>query len=280
LRSMAAGGDADALAAARDRRLAQLDDDFAFVAACNVGGEFMAAEKIARLERIAETTWVRTLDDGLGLSWEESQRRRKAAPQLPTIERLLADKAEHVVPHDAPPLGADNPWGFVVKPPAQKFNLGELYNLKVRRGTLTDEERFHINDHMVQTIIMLEALPYPKNLRRVPEWAGGHHEKMDGTGYPRGLKREQMGIPARIMAIADIFEALTARDRPYKMPKKLSECVAIMARMSEENHIDRDLFALFLTSGVYRRYAEAFLLPEQIDEVDIDRYLGAAVAAQ
>ena len=129
---------------------------------------------------------------------------------------------------------------------------------------------------------MLEALPFPKTLRRVPEWAGGHHEKMDGTGYPRGLERDAMSVPARIMAIADIFEALTARDRPYKTPKKLSECVAIMARMSRDQHIDPDLFALFLTSGVYRRYAETFLLPEQIDEVDIASYLPAApsIAAQ
>ena len=99
-----------------------------------------------------------------------------------------------------------------------------------------------------------EALPFPKNLQRVPEWAGGHHEKMDGTGYPRGLKRDEMSIPARIMAIADIFEALTARDRPYKARKTLSECVEIMARMSRERHIDPDLFELFLKAGVYKEY--------------------------
>jgi HD domain-containing protein len=280
LKAVAAGGEEAALSAARDKRLAELDADFAFVAECNIGGEFMAPEKVARLERIAAKTWTRTLDDSIGLSWEEGQRRRGKTP-LPAVERLLADKPEHIVPHDGTPLAADNPWGFVVKPPAQKFNLGELYNLAVRRGTLTEEERYHINDHIVQTIIMLEALPFPKTLRRVPEWAGGHHEKMNGTGYPRGLKREEMSVPARIMAIADIFEALTARDRPYKMPKTLSECIAIMAKMSREDHIDPDLFALFLTSGVYRRYAEAFLLPEQVDEVDISHYLPATpVAAQ
>ena len=281
LRAVQAGGGEAQLRAARDRRLVQLDADFAFLADCNVGGEFLAPENVARLERIAEITWLRTLDDRLGISWEEAQRRLDAPPQLPAVEHVIADKAEHVVAHDVPPLAPDNPWRFNVKPPAHKFNLGELYNLKIRRGTLTEEERFHINDHMVQTIIMLEALPFPKTLRRVPEWAGGHHEKMDGTGYPRGLTREQMSVPARIMAIADIFEALTARDRPYKTPKKLSECVAIMARMSEDRHIDADLFALFLTSGVYRRYAEAYLLPDQIDEVEIARYLPiAAVAAQ
>jgi HD-GYP domain-containing protein (c-di-GMP phosphodiesterase class II) len=274
LRAVAAGGDEPALRAVRDARLAQLDDDFAFVAECNMGGEFMAPEKITRLQGIAEITWLRTLDDRLGLSWEESARQPQSREKLPLVEHLLADKPSHIIEHDAAPIPPDNPWGFVIKPPQHKANLGEVYNLSIRRGTLTAEERYHINDHIVQTIIMLEALPYPKNLRRVPEWAGGHHEKMDGTGYPRGLKREQMSIPARIMMIADIFEALTARDRPYKARKTLSECVDIMARMSSEHHIDPDLFELFLTSGVYRAYADIFLLPEQIDEVDVAHYLG------
>ncbi|HUB95578.1 MAG TPA: HD domain-containing phosphohydrolase, partial [Stellaceae bacterium] len=279
LKAVQAGGDEPTLRAERDRRWAELDDDFAFLAECNIGGEFMAPEKMARLDRIAEITWQRTLDDGLGLSWEEGQRRAGAPRPLPAEEHLIADKREHIIAHSGPPLPPDNRWDFIVKPPAQKYNLGELYNLKVRRGTLTDEERYHINDHIVQTIIMLEALPFPHTLRRVPEWAGGHHEKMDGTGYPRGLTRAQMSIPARIMAIADIFEALTARDRPYKTPKRLSECIAIMARMSEEQHIDSDLFALFLQSGVYRDYAKAFLLPEQIDEVDIARFVPPEAAA-
>ena len=83
-----------------------------------------------------------------------------------------------------------------------------------------------------------------------------------------------MSVPARIMMIADIFEALTARDRPYRARKKLSECIDIMARMSREHHIDPDLFELFLSSGVYRAYADIFLLPEQIDEIDLAHYLG------
>ena len=277
-KAAAAGGDKAKLAALRDQRLAALDDDYAFVAECNIGGEFLAPEKIERLRRIAGVTWVRTLDDGIGLSWEEARRLPAERKKPPVVEHLLDDKPEHIVPHTHPPLAGDNPWHFNVRPPKHKFNLGEVYNLSIRRGTLTDEERFHINDHMVQTIIMLEALPLPKNLKRVPEWAGGHHEKMDGTGYPRGLKREQMSIPARIMAIADIFEALTARDRPYKKAKKVSECIEIMARMSADNHIDPELFELFLTSGVYRRYAEAYLLPEQLDEVEIARYLRLTAA--
>lgn len=274
LKGVMGGGDEAELAARRDARLAELDEDFAFVAECNIGSEFMAPEKIARLQRIAEVTWLRTIDDRLGLSWEETARHTEARKPLPAVEHLLADKPHQVIHHEAPPLGTDNPWGFILKPPEYRSNLGEIHNLSIRRGTLTDEERYHINDHIVQTIIMLEALPFPKNLRRVPEWAGGHHEKMDGTGYPRGLKRDQMSIPARIMMIADIFEALTARDRPYKARKKLSECIDIMARMSREQHIDPDLFELFLRSGVYREYADIFLLPEQIDEVDLGEYLG------
>jgi HD-GYP domain-containing protein (c-di-GMP phosphodiesterase class II) len=102
----------------------------------------------------------------------------------------------------------------------------------------------------------------------VPEYAGGHHEKMDGTGYPRGLRGEDMSIPARVMAIADIFEALTAADRPYKPPKRLSEAIRIMKFMVKDGHIDPELFQLFLDSGVYRDYARQFLKPDQIDEVD------------
>lgn len=144
----------------------------------------------------------------------------------------------------------------------------ELRNLLVSRGTLTDEERLIINGHMVQTIQMLESLPFPKNLRRVPEYAGGHHEKMDGTGYPRGLYAGDMSLPARMMAIADVFEALTAQDRPYKRGKTLSESIRIMGYMKRDNHLDPEVFDLFIRSGVYKEYARRFLPPELIDEVD------------
>ena len=160
-----------------------------------------------------------------------------------------------------------------MKVPERKYNLGEVYNLSIGRGTLNDEERYKINDHIMQTIIMLEGLPFPRHLRRVAEYAGGHHEKMDGTGYPRGLKREDMSIPARVMAIADIFEALTAADRPYKPAKKLSESIKIMGFMVKDKHIDPDLFRLFLESGVYKEYSAKYLKPEQLDEVDLTPYL-------
>jgi HD-GYP domain-containing protein (c-di-GMP phosphodiesterase class II) len=144
----------------------------------------------------------------------------------------------------------------------------EVYNLSIRKGTLTREERLIINGHMVETIRMLESLPFPRNLRRVPEYAGGHHERMDGGGYPKGLFAGDMSIPARIMAIADVFEALTARDRPYKPGIPLSRTMEIMGKMKQENHLDPVLFDFFVQSRVYQEYAERFLPPDLIDEVD------------
>jgi HD-GYP domain-containing protein (c-di-GMP phosphodiesterase class II) len=144
----------------------------------------------------------------------------------------------------------------------------EVKNLTIRAGTLTEDERKVINHHIVATIRMLEALPWPRHLTNVPEYAGGHHERMDGKGYPKGLSREQMSVQARCMGIADIFEALTAKDRPYKKGKTLSESLEILGRMKLNNHVDADLFDVFVRRKVYRRYAEMFLDREQIDEVD------------
>jgi HD-GYP domain-containing protein (c-di-GMP phosphodiesterase class II) len=141
-------------------------------------------------------------------------------------------------------------------------------NLNIPYGTLNPGEREIINHHIVATIKMLEALPWPRHLTNVPEYAGGHHERMDGKGYPKGLTREQMSVQARVMGIADIFEALTAKDRPYKKGKTLSESLAILGRMKEGGHVDPDLFDIFVREKVYLRYAREFLDPEQIDEVD------------
>ena len=145
----------------------------------------------------------------------------------------------------------------------------EIYNLTIPRGTLTPEERKVINDHIVVTINMLEELPYPKHLKNVPEFAGGHHEKLDGTGYPKGLIKDEMTVQARIMAIADIFEALTARDRPYKKGKTLSQAMRILGFMKNDAHIDVDLFDIFVKEKIYLQYAEGYLDPEQIDEVQM-----------
>jgi HD-GYP domain-containing protein (c-di-GMP phosphodiesterase class II) len=244
----------------------QLDDEFAFIARCNVGAETMPAQDIERVRRIASRIWTRTIDDGLGLSEEERRRREGLPPsRVPATEPLLADRPDHLVPH--PPgerIPADNPWGIALMPLPHRLDLGEVRNLCVSRGTLTAEERFLVNDHIVQTILMLSKLPFPKHLRDVPEVACGHHERMDGNGYPRRLQGAQMSVPARIMAIADVFEALTAADRPYKTGKSLGESLAIMQAMASNGHIDPDLFALFVAAEVPRRYGEQFLDPAQL----------------
>src|SRR3954469_15114080 len=196
-------------------RLRELEDDRRFLHACNIGGERMKDEDVARVKRIAKLRW------------------------------------RDVAGHEADFLTED-----------------EVRNLTIRAGTLTEEERKVINNHIVATIKMLEALPWPRHLTKVPEYAGGHHERMDGKGYPRGLTREQMSVQARCMGIADIFEALTAKDRPYKKGKTLSESLDILGRMKLNNHIDPHLFDVFVRRKVYRRYAETFLDADQIDDVD------------
>ena len=273
-RGVAEGGDESALRRARDMLLVTLDEEFAFVANCNVGGEFLSPDKQAGLRQIGARRWLRTLDDRLGLSRDELARKPVHAGALPVEESLLADKPEHRIARpDAEKMPADNRWGFRMDVPELLYNRGELHNLSISRGTLTAEERYKINEHMVQTVIMLNELPFPRHLRSVPEIAGGHHEKMDGTGYPKRLPREQLSPLARMMAIADIFEALTAADRPYKSGKTLSEALSIMAKMRQDQHIDPELFALFLNSGVYRDYARRFMQVQQIDEVRIEDYL-------
>jgi HD-GYP domain-containing protein (c-di-GMP phosphodiesterase class II) len=165
-------------------------------------------------------------------------------------------------------IGSRHKWRDVNAVETEFLTADEIDNLAIRAGTLTQKEREIINYHIVATIKMLEHLPWPKHLTKVPEYAGGHHERMDGKGYPKGLTREQMSVQARMMGIADIFEALTARDRPYKQGMKLSQAMGIMAKFKQGGHIDPDLFDVFVKQGVYRRYAEQFLDPVQIDAVD------------
>lgn len=191
---------------------------------------------------------IKQLDDALeflrrvnvgGESLEEADKKRIAA---------LATKTLSIAGQTRPLLESD--W---------------VDNLCVTRGTLTEEERLVINEHMVQTVRMLEALPFPKNLARVPEYACGHHERMDGKGYPKGLFAGDMSLPARALAIADVFEALTASDRPYKPGKTLSECGRILANMKRHNHLDPELLDHCVRSGVLRAYAERFLPESQLD---------------
>lgn len=274
-KGIAAGGADDTLQTELTEKLAQLDDDFAFVAQCNIGGEFMAPDRVERMQKLANSRWRRTLSDRIGVSHEESARKHLSAEAaLPTLEPLLADRPDHLFPRSSREMpGDDNPYGFKVKVPEHLYNRGELYNLCISRGTLTEEERYKINEHIIQTISMLEKLPFPRHLQEVPEIAGGHHEKMDGNGYPKRLTREQMSWPARMMGIADIFEALTAADRPYKKGKTLSEAIKIMGFMKKDQHIDPEIFDLFLRSGIYLEYARRYMPEEMIDTVDIQAYL-------
>ncbi|OED85322.1 HD domain-containing phosphohydrolase [Vibrio crassostreae] len=249
----------------------QLQDDFAFIATSNVGGEFMSDDKVTRIRSIAETTWTRHFDDQLGLSPIEAMNREPSS-SLPATEPLLSDKPEHIVKRDRP-LEFDPKHQIKMDVPEHLYNLGEVYNLSIARGTLTAEDRFKINEHMLGTIKMLENLPFPKELSRVPRYASTHHETLKGTGYPRKLTGDDLSIPERILVISDIFEALTAADRPYKKAKPISVAVDIMYKMALDEHLDIELFRLFLTSGTHLRYAEEYLKPEQIDFVDISKYL-------
>ncbi len=268
-------GRMDAAAAAQfcAERERALHEDYAFIANCNIGGEHLSAEDIARVRRIAQQPWLRHFDDRLGLSiFERALRPAEASEALPVAEPLLADQPWHRIPRSAEQRHMLTE-GFSMDVPEFLYDHGEVYNLCLERGTLTREERFKVNEHIIHTLRMLEGAQFPPHLRRVPEYAGTHHEAMDGSGYPRGLKAEQLSIPARIMAIADIFEALTAADRPYKAPKPLSESLRMLHQLKRKGHIDADLFDLFLRSGVYLRYAQRFLRPAQMDVSDIGPYL-------
>lgn len=219
------------------------------------------------------------------------------AARIPELERRLRERLqridedreflrrcnigdEHMSPEDqerAHRIGKIS-WRDCEGREAPFLSENEVYNLTIPRGTLTPEERNVIAQHSAVTAAMLKSLPFPKHLKNVPEYAGGHHERMDGKGYPKGLTRQQMSIPARIMAIADIFEALTAKDRPYKKAKTLSESLKILGKMKLDGHIDPDLFDIFMRERVYLRYAQQHLDPEQIDEIDFDGIPGWGTA--
>ena len=262
-----------------EERHTQLQEDFEFIATCNLGEEGMSEERMERVQSLASTPWVRHLDDRLGLSHGELLLNAEDPKPLPAVETLLADKPEHIIPRaeGQSPFG-DEPHDFRMAVPEHQYNRGEVHNICIARGTLTTEERFKINEHVIQTFRMLERLPFPRDLKEVPDWAANHHEKLDGTGYPRRLEAEDLSVPERIMAIADIFEALTARDRPYHPPRSLSQAIGVMSSMCSQGHLCPDLFDLFLTSGVYLDYGKEYLDPRQIDPVDITAMVGTARA--
>lgn len=256
-----------------NQELRKLDEDYYFIAQTNIGQEGLSDEAVKRIHDIAQYRWTRTLDDRTGLGNEEMSRKNRTPQKpLPAQEPLLADKEEHIIYRDDK-IKHPEYYDFKVQPPTHLYNHGEMYNLSIRRGTLTEEDRYKINEHIIQTIIMLKKLPFPRTMSNVPTIAGGHHERMDGKGYPNQLNAQQMSLTMRMMAIADVFEALTAADRPYKSGKKLSESLTIMANMVNDNHLDRQLFVLFIESGIWQDYAKTYLQPDQVDLIDITTLL-------
>ncbi|MCB1886665.1 MAG: GAF domain-containing protein [Rhodocyclaceae bacterium] len=253
----------------------RLAEDFAFVAGMNLGAESTRPEDVERLRRIGDQAWTSHFDRRLGLTPAEHQRLGPdaAAPAgASRRERLLQDRPEHRISH-TPRDRELFARGFRVDVPKYRLDHGEMHNLSVPSGTLTPEERFLSRAHVMHTLSMLELIPFPDGLKRVPEYAGTHHESLTGNGYPRRMSADELSVPARIMAIADIFEALTAPDRPYRKANSLSEAIELLAGFRDRGSIDPDLFALFLREGIHLRYAEQFLKPEQIDSVNIARYV-------
>lgn len=234
-------------------RVQKLEDDYDFIAKCNLGDNPLFDSDIKRLKEIAEVKFNRYFSRIKGLSWAELDYiKDKEAFDNPAIENLLQDGDYKMF---------------------NGYNQGEVYNLSISRGTINKEEREKINEHIIVTIDMLKALPFPKSLSKVVEYAGSHHERIDGKGYPNGLTGSEMSVPAKVIAIADIFEALTASDRPYKATKKLSEVLQIMQDMKNTGHLDPDLYRVFITNKIYLEYAKQYMLPDQLDEVNSGDYL-------
>src|SRR5262249_23147172 len=226
--------------------------------------------KLKVLERGDQSTWTE-LDAKLSAALVQLNADREFLRRCNIgSERMAAEEQQRVSS-----IGSGYRWRDTAgNDNAPLLTDDEIGNLTIRSGTLTEEERKIINHHIEVTIKMLESLPWPRHLKNVPEYAGGHHERMDGKGYPRGLTRDQMSVQARVMGIADIFEALTAKDRPYKKGKTLTEALTILGKFKLNGHIDPDLFDVFMRERVYLRYAEQFLDAEQIDTVDLSAIPG------
>ena len=234
-------------------KIKQLTDDFEFIGYCNIGDTPLTDNDIKRLDKISERSFTRYFNRMTGLSWGEKKLINTPSTYTkPEVEYLLQDRPEQL---------------------AALYNQGELTNLKIRQGTINAAERKKINEHIITTINMLKNLPFPPDLSNIVEYAGAHHERIDGKGYPNGLTGDQMSIPAKIMAIADVYEALTARDRPYKEPKKLSEVLRIMRDMKNNGHLDPDLYELFIKRGVYMDYAKEYIDKDQIDDINPEEFL-------
>jgi len=250
----------------------QLQKDFEFIADLNLGERFVTDEDKERLKQIGSITWERNFSKYLGISWQEKalMPKSKKDEHLPEQENLLYDGKEHEIPRSQHDFELYEKENIKMQIPNLLYNKGEIYNLSIPIGTVTTEDKFKIQEHAIHTLKILRELPWSDKLQHVVEDAANHHEHLDGTGYPRSLNDKELSTPARIMAIADIFEALTSTNRPYKKSKTLSQAIKIMISMVKSKHIDGDIFKLFIKNKIYLRYAKEYLKPIQIDLDNID----------
>lgn len=144
----------------------------------------------------------------------------------------------------------------------------EAENLAIKIGTLNNAERAKIKDHARVSLEILQTLPFPKKYQRVIDIAANHHEKLDGSGYPRGLSAEELSLEDRILILADLYEALSSQDRPYKEPHTLSQIFEILSFMANEGLIDKTLLQFFFESGTYKQY-NPYLQAQQLDDVPL-----------
>lgn len=212
------------------------------------GGDAAAAQRdyAAALQRI-DADWQFLLASNSGTEF------------MSEANRARLEEIAHTVWRDA--AGNEHPL----------LTADEVDNLAIARGTLNAGERKIIEDHAVHTFNMLSQIPFPSGLKNVPEYAASHHERIDGTGYPRRLAGDELPLAARIVAIADIFEALTAPDRPYRKAGTLDWAIGIMHDMTRQRHIDADLFDLLLAENIHLDYARKYLSPGQLHGIDLAR---------
>ena len=249
----------------------QLQDDFEFIASINMGDRVVNDDDYVRLIQISNTTWERNFSKCIGISWQEHEYMANNDEEiLPVQEHLLSDAKEHEIPRSPSDLKLYKKENVKMKIPTLLYNKGEIYNLSIPVGTITKEEKFKIQEHAIHTLKILKELPWSDKLKYIVEDAANHHEHLDGSGYPRLLNATKLSIPARIMAIADIFEALTSKDRPYKKVKPLSQVLEIMLDMAKSNNIDSHIFKLFIENKIYLKYAKGHLTESQIDLENIN----------
>lgn len=272
LRSIIEGIPQEEAYAAFEKTKEQLQSDFEFIAQLNIGDQRVTDEDRKRLEQISKRTWERNFSKYIGLSVQEKEHMKKCNEneKLPAVENLLSDANEHLIPRSESDFKLYKQENITMQIPDLLYNKGELYNLAIPIGTVTKEEKFKIQEHAIHTLKILKELPWSDKLKDIVEDAANHHEHLDGTGYPRSLREEELSVTARIMAIADIFEAITATDRPYKKSNTLSQSIAIMKDMVQAKKIDGEIFRVFIEEKIYLHYATLYLKEEQIDLENID----------